>query len=89
MLNLICLICDTIEIKTTFKCHLPVYFQQERNFIDCSGYFMSEVAAILNFARLVQRYWEIHVCSTDASFYYVLVRHFAKFGAFVRPVIMI
>ena len=36
----------------SFKCHLSVHFSQKPNFIDYSGYFKGEVAAILDYARV-------------------------------------
>ena len=46
------LICNSIENKIVFNCHLPVYFTQKRNFINSSGYFLGVVRAILGFAGL-------------------------------------
>ena len=48
----ILLICNSIENKTVFNCHLPVYFSQKRNFINYSGYFNGVIRAILDFAGL-------------------------------------
>ena len=41
-----------IVLNLKFNCHLTLYFSQKRNFIDYSGDFMDEVAAILDFVRL-------------------------------------
>ena len=53
------LICNRIEFNIYFNCHLSVNFSQKRNFIDYSGYFMGEMAAILDFVRLGKSFGEL------------------------------
>ena len=71
-------ICDSIEIKIVFNCHSTLNFSKKK-FIDYLGYFMGEVAAILNFAKLYKSSGKFTLAQRMDLFYYVLLKHFAKF----------
>ena len=58
---------------------IHLLISQKKKFIDYLGYYMGEVAAILDFAKLCKSSGKFTLAQRMDLFYYVLLKHFAKF----------